>query len=280
MPACAGLVDAHAHLNSERLDAAPEALVAEAASAGVHAIVMAGVDPACWRSQVALAAAFPGRVHPVFGLHPQVIPDLDDDAVADALSELARLLAAMRPVALGETGLDRLTPATAACIARQEAAFRAQLALAARHDLPVVLHLLRADTQALDILREVGLPARGGMVHAFSGAAPFARALVDLGLHVSFAGLLANPQSRRLREAARAVPRDRLLIETDTPDQTPPAARTAPGAPRRPNRPANLPHVLAALAEARGEPVEDLAVATAENARRLFGLPPFPVATP
>ncbi len=269
------LVDAHCHLNSERLDATPTALLAEAAEAGVDAIVMAGVDPACWASQQALVRAFPGRVHPVFGLHPQVIPGLDAGAVDAALGALDALLGRCRPVALGETGLDRLTPEAQAALPLQEAAFAAQLGLARRHALPVVLHLLRAEAPALALLRRVGLPPRGGVVHSFSGAAPFARALVDLGLHVSFSGTLTLPQSRRLREAARAVPRDRLLVETDAPDQVPWPARQ--DGPPRPNRPAHLRHVVAALAEARGEPFEAVAAITAENARRLFDLPPFPV---
>ena len=267
------LVDAHCHLNSERLAAPAPELVAAAAREGVEQIVMAGVDPACWASQQALALAFPGRVHPVFGLHPQVIPALGEAGVAAGLGALGDLLERVRPVALGETGLDGLTPEARAVMPLQRAAFVAQLALARRFDLPVVLHLLRAEAEALEVLKREGVPPRGGVVHSFSGAAPFARALVDLGLHISFCGTLTLPQSRRLREAARAVPRDRLLVETDAPDQAPWRARQE--SPGRPNRPANLPEIVAALAEARGEPCEAVAEATAANARRLFALPPF-----
>jgi TatD DNase family protein len=268
------MVDAHCHLSSTRLDAPPETLVAEALAAGVGDIVMAGVDPACWARQQVIAEAFPRRVHPVFGLHPQVIPDLDEGGVAAALGELEALLGRVRPVAVGETGLDRLTAEADAALPLQEVAFAAQLGLARRFDLPVVLHLLRAEAPSLALLRRHGVPPRGGVVHSFSGAAPFARALVDLGLHVSFCGTLTLPQSRRLREAARAVPPDRLLVETDAPDQLPWSARG--DGPRRPNRPACLPLVVEALAEALGAPAAAVAELTAENARRLFSLPPLP----
>jgi len=272
MPGGSGvdLVDAHAHLDSDRLGAPVERVIADAARAGVRAIVMAGVDPGGWAAQRALVARFAApspSLHPVFGVHPQLVPELDLRTLEGQLGELEVALAEHRPVALGETGLDRLTDAAKAALPLQELAFRAQLRLARRFELPVVLHLLRADDRALAILREEGLPAAGGVVHSFSGAADFALALVKLGLHVSFAGTLTFPQSRRLREAAARVPADRLLIETDTPDQPPVPHRGEP------NRPALLPLVARALAEVRGLATEEAMALTAANARRLFGLP-------
>jgi TatD DNase family protein len=173
----------------------------------------------------------------------------------------------MRPVALGETGFDRLTDSSRAAMGLQEVAFREQLRLARRFELPVVLHLLKSDEPALRVLREEGLPERGGVVHSFSGAKDFALALVKLGLHVSFCGTLAFPQSRRLREAASVVPLERLLIETDAPDQAPPPYRGTP------NRPEHLPIVAQALADVRGLSFAEVARVTRENAFKLFGLP-------
>lgn len=275
------LVDAHAHVDSDRLGAPVEVVLADAARAGVRAIVMAGVDPAGWAAQRALAARFTHAapdgaaptspwpsLHPVFGVHPQLVPELDLPTLEAQLAELETVLALHRPVGLGETGLDRLTEAATAAMPLQERAFRAQLRLARRFELPVVLHLLRADERALAILREEGLPAAGGVVHSFSGAADFALALVKLGLHISFAGTLTFPQSRRLRDAAARVPADRLLIETDTPDQPPIPHRGEP------NRPALLPLVAASLAEVRGISTPAAMALCAANARRLFGLPP------
>jgi len=271
------MLDAHCHLNSTRLEAEPESLLAEARAAGVTGIVMAGVDSTCWSTQLDLVKRFPTHVFPVFGLHPQVIPSLNDAEIRSELSTLRDLIARHRPVALGETGLDALSPETRSCLDVQKSVFRQQLAIARETELPVVLHLLRAEAHALAILKADGVPKRGGVVHSFSGSADFALALVRLGLHVSFCGTLTLPQSRRLREAAVAVPLERILIETDSPDQTPWAAGQAPDGSRLthtpPNRPAWLPEIAAALADARGLTVESVAEATEANTRALFGLP-------
>lgn len=259
------MIDAHCHLDSERLDAPVKDLVSEARAVGVTDIVMAGVDPDGWRAQRALAERFEG-VHPVFGIHPQLVPALDTSDVGAMLAALERALESELPVALGETGVDRLTPATKAAAPLQEVYFREQLRLARRFELPVVLHLLRADEVALRVLKEEGLPAAGGVVHSFSGSADFARQLVRLGLHLSFAGTLTFPQSRRLREAAAATPPERLLVETDAPDQTPAPHRGTT------NRPAHVRYVVEALAEVRELTFEETAELTADNARRVFGL--------
>jgi len=262
------LLDAHCHLDADEL-APAEAAWARARAAGVETIIMAGVEPTNWVAQRALAARLPGA-HAVFGLHPQLVAELDEATVADHLAALARALVAHRPVALGELGLDRLTAASKAALGLQIEAFRAQLRLAIAHDLPLVLHLLRADEPALAVLAAEGIPRAGGFVHSFSGSADFAKRLVALGLHVSFAGTLTFPQSRRLREAARAVPEERLLVETDSPDQTPePERATARG---RANEPSNLPSVVRALAAIRGWSFERAAELTTANGKRLLRL--------
>lgn len=259
------MIDAHCHLDSERLGAPVDEVVAEARAAGVSAIVMAGVDPAGWRRQRAIAARHAG-VHPVFGIHPQVVPELGCERLEEAYVALEEMIVRERPVALGELGLDRLSEATKAALPRQIDVFREQLRMARRFELPVVLHLLRADEPALEVLREEGLPAAGGVVHSFSGSAEFARRLLALGLHLSFSGTLTFTQSRRLREAAAIAPRDRVLVETDAPDQSPEPVRG------RPNRPAHLGYVVEALARVRGWSVAETAEVTADNARRLFAL--------
>jgi TatD DNase family protein len=259
------MIDAHCHLDSDRLGASPEVRWREALDAGVEAIVMAGVEPSGWRAQRELAASLTG-VYPVFGVHPQLVPELDRAGLEAMLGELELELGRGGAVALGETGFDRFTDGAREAIVLQEIAFREQLRLAKRFELPVVLHLLRADELSLKILDEEGLPLRGGFVHSFSGSHEFARELVRRGLHLSFAGSLARPQSRRLREAAARCPADRLLIETDTPDQSPPPHRGEP------NRPSWLPLVCEALADARGIGVQEAAELTASNTRRLLHL--------
>jgi TatD DNase family protein len=167
-------------------------------------------------------------------------------------------------VAIGETGLDGVGERRAR-LADQEVVFRAQLALARERRLPLMLHILDAHGRAFEILRGDGVPS-GGVIHSYSGSAEMARDYLALGLSLSFAGSVTHPGAKRARAAAAVVPRDRLLVETDAPDQTP--------APHRPglNEPAYLGTIVSALAAARGEPAEEVARGTEGNARRLFGV--------
>lgn len=173
-----------------------------------------------------------------------------------------------RPHAIGELGLHAAnSDAPADILLQQERAFRAQLALARQLDLPLVLHVVRAHGQALRILQRDGVPRSGGVVHSYSGSAELVADYVRLGLHLSFAGPITYPEARRVQAAACRVPRDRLLVETDAPDQTPWARKPAAC------EPAFLPDIVEALARHRGEACAELARSTEANARRLFGLP-------
>jgi len=125
---------------------------------------------------------------------------------------------------------------------------------------------LRADEQCLKVLKEEGVPNAGGLVHSFSGSADFVRQLARYDLHISFCGTLTFPQSRRLREAALAVPEERLLIETDSPDQPPVPYRGSV------NRPAYLGAVCDVLAALRGHSTDAMKAITATNTRRVFRL--------
>jgi TatD DNase family protein len=261
------LIDAHCHLQSARFEAPIEAVVASARTSGVEAIILAGVEPEGWQRQAELAAQFPD-VWPVLGIHPWVAATLDDAGLDRMMAALERALEnTPRVVAIGESGLDGYTDAHKVALDRQEASMRRHLGLAARTGLPIVLHSVKAHAPILRVLKDAGIPDAGGVVHSFSGSAELARAYVALGLHVSFSGTLTFGRSRRLQEAAIAVPDDRLLIETDAPDQTPEPHRGTP------NQPANLPLVASALAELRGSTPAHIASVTSANARRLFGLP-------
>ena len=257
------LYDSHCHLHDARIGDEAEALLLRARAAGVEALLLAGVDPPGWAVEVALAARHP-ELRVSYGAHPQVVAEADEGE-ADALcAALARALDGElpRPAAVGEIGLDAMGD-RAASLPLQEAVFRRQLALAAAHRLPVALHVLRAHGRALDVLAAAPPPA-GGVLHSCSASAEDVRRYLRLGLSISFSGAVANPSARRLRAAARVVPLDRLLVETDAPDQTP--------FPRRParNEPAFLVEIVDALAQIRGEPVEVVARASRDNARRLF----------
>lgn len=256
------MFDAHNHLDR---CASPLEELAHARAAGVRGQILAGVDPAGWKAQAALVAAHPD-LYCTVGLHPWTAAGLDPEGLEDGLQALVAALdgsLGVAPVALGELGLDRTRHVSADSLPRQEAAFRAQLALARERDLPVVLHVVRAHGRALALLRGDGLPAAGGQLHSASTPAELVPDWLDLGLYLSFGPQLTRHE--KARQAADKVPLDRLLVETDAPDQAP-AGRDGD------NRPAWLTDVVAALAEVKGCPIDTLADRTADNARRCFRL--------
>ena len=259
------MIDTHCHLDGPAFDSDRDAVLARARAAGVTDIVVPGVAPDGWLGLAGLAGASPG-VHAALGIHPQALLELapaDDDR---HLAALDAFLARGGGVAVGECGLDAPTAARGAGLDRQEAVLRGHLALARKLGLPVILHCLRAHEPMLTLLEREGVPAAGGVIHSFSGSAEQAGPFAALGLHFSFAGPLTYERARKPHAAARAVPLDRLLVETDAPDQTPRPHRGAR------NEPAHLGLVVSALAEAIGLPAAETGSLTAGNARRLFRL--------
>jgi TatD DNase family protein len=196
------------------------------------------------------------------GVHPQVVPELTDDERARTRDLTAAIAAAMteRVVAVGECGLDGATGDRD----EQERIFRAHLRAARELGLPIVIHVLRAHDVAPRILREERVDEIGGVLHSFSGSPELVAVYAELGLSFSFAGAVTWEGARRPIAAARAVPPDRLLAETDAPDQAP--------APRRGGRsePGFVVDVIAGLARARGGLPDDVTALTTANARRLF----------
>lgn len=253
------------------MDACRDEALGRARAAGITGMLLAGVELAGWHVEAELAKQH-SDLALSFGVHPQIIPGLDDAALTVQLDALAaslsrsQLSALPTPHAIGEIGLDALDVERRAALPRQERAFRAQLALAREHDLPIVLHILRTHGEALRVLKADGVPRRGGVVHSYSGSAELVPEYLKLGLSISFAGAVTYPRARRIAAAAKGVPIERLLVETDAPDQTPWARRPAR------NEPAFLHEILDALAIIREEPAAKLVAATSSNARRLFGL--------
>ncbi|MFM2246360.1 MAG: hypothetical protein RL071_2434 [Pseudomonadota bacterium] len=252
-------VDAHNHLD---LCAAPEALLDEAAAAGLDGMVIAGVRPAGAAAQRALCEGRPGMAW-TLGLHPA---HAGDAGPAAAALERAALEAAVAqgPAGIGEIGLDRRF-SDPDRVEAQRAALRRGLALAQERDLPIVLHVVGAHAEVLEQLR--GARWRG-MVHAFGGSAEEAERYLRLGLHLSFGGALTWGPSRRRERALAAVPAERLLIETDAPDQIPAPWRGQVDA----GRPAMWTAIAAAAAAQRGEDPAALGAQVGANARALFSL--------
>ncbi len=246
------MIDTHAHLDA--LDDDPDAVIARARDVGVMRIVSVGTGPESWRATLAIAERHDG-VFTALGLHPH------EAAHEDALVGLPEALAHPRAVAVGETGLDYYrdhAPRDA-----QRRVFDAQLELARELRMPVVVHTRAADEDTLAALRSF----EGTIVmHCFSSPGLLEPAL-EHGWYVSFAGNVTFKNAYDLRAAARAVPGERLLVETDSPYLAPQPRRG------RPNEPANVVHTVAALAEARDEDVVDLAARIDANASACFSLP-------
>jgi TatD DNase family protein len=246
------VIDTHAHLDSCAEPA--DVLVERARAAGVTRIVSVGTRPDSWRATLEIAERNDG-VFAALGLHPH-----EAEAADGTLSALREALAHPRAVAVGETGLDfyrDYAPRDA-----QRRVFDAQLELARELEKPVVIHNRAADDDTL-----VHLRAFDGRVvlHCFSSPSLLADA-VDRGWYVSFAGNVTYKNAYDLRAAARAVPTERLLAETDSPYLSPQPRRG------KPNEPANVVHAVAALAQARGEDAEELGERIEANAVACFGL--------
>jgi TatD DNase family protein len=258
-----GLIDSHAHLDFEDYANDLEGVVARARAAGLERVVCVGLwrGPGSFGNALDLAARDPGFFSATVGIHPHEcarVPE-EDWARHDALARDPRV------VAVGETGLDfhyDHSPRPA-----QEAAFRRSLAAARAAGKPVVVHVREADAACARVLREEGVPERGGVIHCFTGDAAAARAYLDLGLFISVAGVVTFKTAEALREAVRIVPPDRLLVETDSPFLAP-----IPHRGKR-NEPAWVVETARKVAEIRGTSLDEVARATTDNARRLFRLP-------
>jgi TatD DNase family protein len=261
------LFDAHNHLQDDRFAGKQGELLAECQKKGIARMVVNGACEADWPQVLELARAHP-LVLPSFGCHPWYAPERS----ANWESELVRFLDAV-PSAVGEIGLDRWKPDLS--YAGQEEVFLAQLRLAADRNLPVSIHCLQAWGRLHELLRDHSRPDCGFVLHSFGGPAEMIPAFAKLGAYFSFPGYYLHPRKGRQRETFRKVPPDRLLIETDAPDQPLPddqnrfPLRDPAGKPI--NHPANLTAVYAGLAGFLAEKPDSLAVRVAENFNRVFG---------
>ena len=248
------MIDTHAHLDACAEPA--DDLVSRAREAGVRRIVSVGTGIDSCRETLDIAARHEG-VFASLGIHPHEAGEPD----AGRVDELRELLANERAVAVGETGLDFYRDY--APHDRQHELFERHLELAADLGKAVVVHTRAASDETAAALEPFGGTV---VLHCFSAPELLGVAL-DRGYYVSFAGNVTYPKAEELREAARAVPAERLLAETDSPYL---AAQPRRG---RPNEPANVVHTVAVLAGARGEDADELAARIEANASAAFGLP-------
>ena len=252
--------DTHAHLDLSPLSEAEDAVVRRAHDAGVTRITTIGIDPESSAKAVAIAHRHAG-IYASVGLHPHDASRLSDET----LSRLEELSRCDKVVGIGETGLDFYrdrSPRDA-----QRTAFREQIRMARRRDLPVIVHDRDAHDEVLSILAEEKAAEVGGIFHCFSGDLAMARKAVAMNFLVSIPGAITYKGSEAQVAAVRGLPLDRLLIETDCPFLAPLPHRG------KTNEPSYVPLVAAKVAEIQGVSVEDVARVTTWNALRLFRVP-------
>ena len=267
-PLPAPAVDSHTHLDivlgefgtrSPAADAV-DGEIAAAAAVGIPRLVQVGVDVPSSRWSAELAARHP-HVLAAVAVHPNEAGA--GSATDDALAQIDRLAALPRVRAVGETGLDRFRTGPDGWPA-QEASFRAHIRIAKEHGLALVIHDRDAHEEILRVLEDEGAPERT-VLHCFSGDTDFAKACVERGYVLSFAGTLTFGNAGYLREAAACAPLDQLLVETDAPFLTPVPHRGRPNASRL------VPYTVRALAEVTGVGLAELCAALTATAERVFG---------
>ena len=254
-------IDTHAHLDDPRFADDLPAVLERATAAGVLRVFTIGIDLATSRAALALADRFP-MLSAVVGIQPNHVAEAGD---AD-FAEIVQLAQRGNVVAIGETGLDRYWDR--APLPLQETYFVRHLELARTVNKPVVIHCREAEADVLRVLR-AAFASQGpihGVMHSYSGDAATAKACLELGMHISFAGMLTYKNAQNLREVAAIVPLNRLLVETDSPYLAPVPVRG------QRNEPAHVVYTAAVLATAKAVPLERLAEQTTRNARSLFSL--------
>jgi TatD DNase family protein len=254
-------IDSHAHIEGEEFDADREAVIRRALDAGVEIIVCVGDGEVARDSH---AAAFRiaeehSFIYTTVGVHPHEARLLNDE-MNTKLEELSRH---PKVIAWGEIGLDYHYDNSPREVQRD--AFRKQLRMARDRGLPVSIHTREAEADTLEILgeewKDSGL---GGVIHCFTGTRKFAESAIELGFHISFSGVITFKNAEDLRETARALPLDRILIETDSPFLTPVPYRG------RRNEPAYVVDTAERIAELRGMSLAEIGRQTSNNFIRLF----------
>lgn len=269
-------IDTHCHLDAEEFRSLAHVIRAQAAINNVAHCVLPAVHVANFEAVRELAHANGDSY--ALGIHPLYVGQAADDDLATLDATLARYRDDPRLVAVGEIGLDYFVPElrVSPLCERQAYFYTAQLKLARKHGLPVILHVRRSADQLLKGLRQVARETAGGstwhgIAHAFNGSEQQARAFIDLGFKLGFGGALTYARALQLRRLAASLPLNSIVMETDAPDMPPhwlykTAEQRAAGAPQGCNEPGEVPRIGAELAALRGITPDELAAATTHNA--------------
>jgi TatD DNase family protein len=254
------LIDSHCHLDSKEFDADRDEVIQRALDAGVEHMIAIGTGngPPDLEAGIRIAEQYPA-FFATAGIHPH---DAAKAGAAD-FDNLTSLLTHPKVVAVGEIGLDYhydFAPRET-----QKAVFIEQMAIAAAAHKPIVIHTREAWEDTLDLIERHWTPhGIGGIMHCFSGGPDAAQRAVNLGFYLSFGGIVTFPRALEVQEAAKMAPRDRILVETDSPYLAPVPKRG------KRNEPALVVHTARKLAELRGESFEEVSRTTTENLRHLL----------
>lgn len=251
------IIDSHCHFDFDGFDENREQVLQRARDQGVNKIIVPGVKASSWHRVKAVCEQYTECV-PCYGLHPYFI----DEHRQQDIDELDRWLGEERPVAVGECGLDfylqELDPD------KQMEFFEAQLALAEKHDIPLVIHARKATEQVIQALRRY--KNLRGMMHSYSGSLEQARQLIDINFYLSFGGAITYDRAKRLHRMIAELPLDHLLVETDAPDQP---VQSHQG---EINEPGYITEVVETLARLQTTTTSNIVESTRVNAERLFAL--------
>lgn len=251
-------IDTHAHLTFPEFQLDLPDVIARAKAAKVEAIINIALDDEAIDKSVIMSKDYPDYIHLAAGLHPQEASQWNDGSY----QKYKELALKQKMVAVGETGLDyhyKLSP-----VEDQKLVFRNFLRLAQELDIPAIIHSREAAQDTINILREENRGNLKGVLHCFAGDMGLGNAALDMDLHISFTGNITFPKAQIIRDAAKDIPLDRIMIETDCPFLAPQAFRG------QRNEPAYVVKVAEKIAAIKDLTLEEVAIATTENARRLF----------
>lgn len=251
------LIDSHAHLDDQKFDIDRDMIIKNLKNNGIELVINIGSDLQTSIASVSLAEKHE-NIYAAVGVHPHSADEVDDSTI-EILKSFAKR---EKVVAIGEIGLDYYYDNSPRDLQRKW--FKEQLKLAKQVDLPVVIHTREAAQETFDILKEAQDGSLRGVLHCYSGSAEMAAEYIKLGFYISFAGPVTFKNAKAIREVAKVVPLDKLLVETDCPYLTPEPHRG------KRNEPIFVKYTAGIIADIRGITYEELAKATNRNTRELF----------
>lgn len=251
------LIDSHAHLDDERFDEDRDQVIKALEEAGIGIIINPGADLNSSIKAVSLAEKYE-NIYAAVGVHPHSASEMDE-ATMDMLRAFANR---DKVVAIGEIGLDYYYDNSPRDVQRKW--FREQLNLAKEVGLPVIIHSREASSDTFEIIKEAQDGRLTGVMHCYSGSVDLAMEYIKLGFYISLAGPVTFKNAKKPKEVAKAIPLDKLLIETDSPYMAPEPYRG------KRNDPRYVRYVAEAIAQIKGISFEEVARKTSENAKRLF----------